>query len=131
VTAGTTHSAGAAAACREDARAAVVAAELAFPDWSATPPRERSRLLERASELLIERQREIATLVTEETNGTFGCGMFNVKRSADMLAYYAGETDAPAEEQELPSHIPGKRARPSTVIPTGNSATIEADGGAP
>jgi benzaldehyde dehydrogenase (NAD) len=28
-----------------------------------------------------------------------------------MLAYYANHADAPAEEQELPSHIPGKRAK--------------------
>jgi acyl-CoA reductase-like NAD-dependent aldehyde dehydrogenase len=111
VTAGTTHAAGVAAASREDARAAAVAAELAFPGWSATPPPERSRLLERASELLMERQREIATLVTEETHGTLGWGMFNVQLGADMLAYYAGETDAPAQEQELLSHIPGKRAK--------------------
>jgi acyl-CoA reductase-like NAD-dependent aldehyde dehydrogenase len=111
VSVGTTHSAGAATACREDARAAVVAAELAFPSWSASPPTERSSLLERASELLMERQREIATLVTEETHGTLGWGMFNVKLAADMLAYYAGETDAPVEEQELPSQIPGKRAK--------------------
>src|SRR5947207_3828670 len=111
VSAGTTHSAGAATACREDARAAVAAAELAFPSWSATPPTERSSLLERASELLMERQREIASLVTEETSGTLGWGMFNVQLAADMLAYYAGETEAPAEEQELPSHIPGKRAK--------------------
>lgn len=111
MSAGTTQSSGGAAACREDARAAVVAAELAFPGWSATPPPERSRLLERASELLMERQREIATLVTEETHGTLGWGMFNVKLAADMLAYYAGETDAPTEEQELLSHIPGKRAK--------------------
>jgi vanillin dehydrogenase len=106
------ESAGAgAAASREDARAAVMAAELAFPRWSATPPPQRSRLLERASELLMERQREIATLVTEETGGTLGWGMFNVQLAADMLAYYAGETDAPAEERELRSHIPGKRAK--------------------
>ena len=107
----TTDSAGVAPASREDALAAVVAAELAFPGWSATPPPERSRLLERASELLMERQREIASLVTEETSGTLGWGMFNVQLAADMLAYYAGETEAPAEEQELPSHIPGKRAK--------------------
>jgi acyl-CoA reductase-like NAD-dependent aldehyde dehydrogenase len=99
------------AASREAARAAVVAAELAFPRWSATPPPERSRLLERASELLMERQRQIAALVTEETGGTLGWGMFNVQLAADMLAYYAGETDAPAEERELNSHIPGKRAK--------------------
>ena len=89
----------------------MAAAELAFPSWSATPPTERSSLLERASQLLMERQREIATLVTEETHGTLGWGMFNVKLAADMLAYYAGETDAPVEEQELPSQIPGKRAK--------------------
>jgi len=37
--------------------------------------------------------------------------MFNVQLAAAMLAYYAGETDAPAEERELNSHIPGKRAK--------------------
>jgi acyl-CoA reductase-like NAD-dependent aldehyde dehydrogenase len=89
----------------------VVAAELAFPGWSATPPAERSRLLERASELLMERQTDIATLVTEETGGTLGWGMFNVQLAAGMLAYYAGQTDALSGEQEIPSHIPGKRAR--------------------
>ena len=110
--ASTTDSAGAASAAkREDAHAAVVAAELAFPGWSATPPAERSRLLKRTSELLIERQGDIASLVTEETGGTLGWGMFNVQLAAGMLAYYAGQTDAPAEEQEIPSHIPGKRAK--------------------
>jgi vanillin dehydrogenase len=89
----------------------VVAAELAFPGWSATPPAERSRLLERASELLMERQTDIATLVTEETGGTLGWGIFNVQLAAGMLAYYAGQTDALSGEQEIPSHIPGKRAR--------------------
>jgi acyl-CoA reductase-like NAD-dependent aldehyde dehydrogenase len=66
---------------------------------------------ERASELLMERQREIATLVTKETGGTLGWGMFNVKLASAMLAYYAGQTDLSAEEQEIPSHIPGKRAK--------------------
>ena len=75
------------------------------------PPVERSGVLERASELLMERQRDIATLVTEETGGTFGWGMFNVQLGAGMLAYYAGQTDLSAEEEEIPSHIPGKRAK--------------------
>ena len=110
MTAGTTASA-AAAASREGARAAVVAADLALPGWSATPPAERSRLLRHASELLMERQRDIATLVTEETGGTLGWGMFNVQLGAEMLAYYAGQTDLSAEEEEIPSHIPGKRAK--------------------
>src|SRR5438093_4407698 len=75
----------AAAEARARARAAVEAAERAFPGWSASPAAERGRLLERASELLLERQAEIAALVTEETRGTLAWGMFNVRLGADML----------------------------------------------
>jgi vanillin dehydrogenase len=92
-------------------RLAVEAAERAFPEWSTMAPSERGRLLQRASELLMERQAAIAALVTEETNGTLGWGMFNVQLGAGMLAYYANHADATAEEQEIPSHIPGKRAK--------------------
>src|SRR5215468_2636388 len=102
----------AAAAARASARAAVEAAERAFPGWSATSPAERLGALQRASELLVERQADIAALVTEETGGTLGWGAFNVQLAAGMLAYYAGQAGAPAaEEQEIPSHIPGKRAK--------------------
>jgi acyl-CoA reductase-like NAD-dependent aldehyde dehydrogenase len=59
----------------------------------------------------MERQAEIANLVADETNGTIGWGMFNVQLGAGMLAYYANQVDSPAEEQEIPSHIPGKRAK--------------------
>jgi vanillin dehydrogenase len=92
-------------------RDAVEAAERAFPQWSATAASERGSLLQRASELLMERQAAIAALVTEETNGTLGWGMFNVQLGAGMLAYYANQTDLTAEEHEIPSHIPGKRAK--------------------
>jgi hypothetical protein len=33
----------------------------------------------------MERQAEIAAIVTEETGGTFGSGMFNVQLAAGML----------------------------------------------
>jgi vanillin dehydrogenase len=92
-------------------RVAAEAAERAFPGWSSMAPGARGGLLQRASELLMERQREIAALVTEETGGTFGWGMFNVQLGAGMLAYSASQADAQAEEQEIPSHIPGKRAK--------------------
>jgi vanillin dehydrogenase len=90
---------------------AVEAAERAFPKWSAMAPSERGSLLQRASELLIDRRAAIADLVTEETNGTLGWGMFNVQLGAGMLAYYADHADATVEEQEIPSRIPGKRAK--------------------
>src|SRR4029453_3517480 len=102
---------GATAAEGTTPRLAVEAAEQAFPQWSSMAPSERGSLLRRASELLMERQAALAALVTEETSGTLGWGMFNVQLGAGMLAYYANHADATAEEQEIPSHIPGKRAK--------------------
>jgi benzaldehyde dehydrogenase (NAD) len=58
----------------------------------------------------MERQAEITALVTEETGGTRFWGMFNVKLGAEMFAYYAGQTDVSAHGEEIPSHLPGKRA---------------------
>jgi len=98
------------AAARASARAAVEAAGRAFPSWSARPPAERGALLRRASEALIERQAEIAARVTEETGGTLAWGRFNVKLAAEMLSYYSGQTDASVRDEEIPSHIPGKRS---------------------
>src|SRR5437763_14848311 len=95
----------------QQVREAVETAERAFPQWAAMAASERGGLLQRASELLMERQAAIAALVTEETNGTLGWGMFSVQRGAGMLAYYANRSDATAEDEELPSHIPGKNAK--------------------
>jgi benzaldehyde dehydrogenase (NAD) len=94
----------------ESARAAVDAAQRAFPGWSAVTPARRTTVLRRTAELLMERQPEIATLITEETGGTPFWGMFNVKLGAEMLVYYAGQTDLSAHDAKIPSHIPGKRA---------------------
>ena len=66
-----------AAAKRADARRAVEAAAAAFPAWRETPPGVKRQLFLKAAELLESRQMEIASLMTEETGGTFGWGMFN------------------------------------------------------
>jgi acyl-CoA reductase-like NAD-dependent aldehyde dehydrogenase len=89
------------------ARAAVEAAARAFPAWAATPPRDRGVLLQRAAAVLMERLAEIAALVTEETCGTRFWGMFNVKLPAEILAYYAGQTDISVHDAEIPSHLAG------------------------
>jgi acyl-CoA reductase-like NAD-dependent aldehyde dehydrogenase len=99
-----------AAASRDDARAAVDAARDAFPAWSATPVEERRKVLDAAADLLMERQQEIAGIVTQETGGTFGWGMFNVQLAAGML-HEAGAQAEKVADQEIPSHIPGKQAR--------------------
>jgi vanillin dehydrogenase len=100
----------AAAATRADARAAVDAAAEAFPGWSSTPVAERRAVLDRAADLLLERQQDIAAIVTEETGATFGWGMFNVELAAGML-HAAGAHAAAVHDEEIESHIPGKKAR--------------------
>ena len=96
----------AAAAKREDARAAADAAAEAFGDWSASPPAQRRDLLHRAAALLSERADDIAATVTRETGGTFGWGMFNCHLAAGMLGEAAALTTA-VKGEVIPSDVPG------------------------
>jgi acyl-CoA reductase-like NAD-dependent aldehyde dehydrogenase len=100
----------AAAASREDAARAVQAAAEAFPSWAATPLAQRRAVLERAADLMQERAAETAALVAQETGGTFGWGMFNVELAAGMLRE-AGAFAEEVHDEEISSHVPGKRAR--------------------
>ncbi len=106
----TGESAGSAAAAgREDARAAADAAAAAFPEWAATPPAGRRELLQKAAGLISERAQDIAAIVTEETGGTFGWGMFNCNLAAGMLGEAAAQTTA-ATGEIIPSDVPGLTA---------------------
>jgi len=99
----------AAAAGREDARAAVDAARAAFDDWSRSAPAARRGILGAAADLMMERQQEIAGIVTEETGGVFGWGMFNVQLAAGMLREAAAQAYGLVGEV-IPSDVPGKLA---------------------
>ena len=98
-----------AAASRDDARAAADAAAAAFPEWAATPPSARRELLQKASALLLQRAPEIAAIITAETGGTFGFGMFNCSLAAGMLSEAAAQTTAVTGEV-IPSDVPGLTA---------------------
>jgi benzaldehyde dehydrogenase (NAD) len=99
----------AAAAGREDAAAAVEAAQAAFGEWSTSAPALRRKVLSKASDLLLERQEEIAGIVTEETGAVFGWGMFNVDLAAGMLREAAAQAYGLVGEV-IPSDVPGKLA---------------------
>ncbi len=99
----------AAAAGRNDAVAAVQAAQAAFTGWSRTAPAVRRAVLAKAADLLMERQQEIAAIVTEETGGVFGWGMFNVELAAGMLREAAAQAYGLIGEV-IPSDVPGKLA---------------------
>jgi benzaldehyde dehydrogenase (NAD) len=99
----------AAAAGRDDARAAVDAATAAFPEWSQSAPALRRSILSKAADLLMERQEEIAGIVTEETGAVLGWGMFNVELAAAMLREAAAQAYGLVGEV-IPSDVPGKLA---------------------
>jgi acyl-CoA reductase-like NAD-dependent aldehyde dehydrogenase len=111
----------AAAASRDDARAAAEAAGAAFPGWAATAPEERSRLLNAAADLLDERAKDVAATMTEECGGTFGWGVFNCTLAAGMLRGAAGLTGlVSGATEEIESGVPGLKAlavrRPAGVV---------------
>ena len=99
----------AAAAKREDARAAVDAAHLAFGEWSRSAPAMRREILLKAADILQSRAEDIARTMTEETGGTFGWGMFNVQLASGMLRE-AGAQAYGLVGEVIPSDVPGKLA---------------------
>jgi benzaldehyde dehydrogenase (NAD) len=99
----------AAAAGRSDARTAADAAQQAFGAWATSSPGSRREILLKAADLLTERGEQIAQLVSEETGGVFGWGMFNVGLAAGMLREAAAQTYGLVGEV-IPSDVPGKLA---------------------
>jgi betaine-aldehyde dehydrogenase len=77
-------------ASHADIDQAVASAEQAFPSWSATPPIQRARILQRAAQLLRDRNDEIATAETHDTGKAFSeTSVVDVTTGADVLEYFA------------------------------------------
>lgn len=71
--------------------AAVASADRAFPDWKATGPLERARVLFDASQLVREREEEIAALMTQEEGKPFNEALGEVRKGAEILQFYGEE----------------------------------------
>ncbi len=99
----------AAAAGPLDARAAVDAAQAAFAGWSTTAPAYRRELLNRAADLMLERQHVIAETMTEETGATFGWSTSNCVLAPGVLREAAASAYS-AVGEVIPSDVPGKLA---------------------
>ena len=69
----------------DDVDAAVKAARVRSRPGASGPPAARREVLTKAADLLQERAEQIAAIVTEETGGTFGWGMFNCQLAGGML----------------------------------------------
>ena len=110
------------AGASEDAVAAVDAAHASFSEWSNTTPYERSRLLDRAWELMNERSEELAELMTAEQGKPLKAARAEVKYAADFLIWFAEEAKRVTGEW-IPSQRPDQRFL-AVKVPVGVVAAI-------
>ncbi len=75
----------------DDVRAAVEAAAGAQAGWAATPPRERSEILRRTFELMIERKEHLAYLMSLEMGKSLTDARGEVVYAAEFFRWYAEE----------------------------------------
>jgi acyl-CoA reductase-like NAD-dependent aldehyde dehydrogenase len=99
----------AAAAGVDDALSAVAAAQAAFPDWSATTPLERRRLLNKAADIMDARTTDFIALAMAETGATGPWIGFNVMLAANMIREAAAIVTQIGGEI-IPSNKPGTLA---------------------
>jgi succinate-semialdehyde dehydrogenase/glutarate-semialdehyde dehydrogenase len=94
---------------RDEARAAIAAAETAFPTWSQQTAKERSRLLRRWHDLILENIDDLARILTAEQGKPLSEARGEIAYGAAFFEWYAeeakrvyGETiPAPRTDQRL------------------------------
>jgi RHH-type transcriptional regulator, proline utilization regulon repressor / proline dehydrogenase / delta 1-pyrroline-5-carboxylate dehydrogenase len=89
----------------KEADAALAAARAAFPGWRATPVAERSKLVERAADLLEARRMELNALLILEAGKPWVEADADISEAIDFCRFYAREMlrlDRPAITQAVP-----------------------------
>lgn len=77
----------------DDVETAVRAAHLATSAWAATPPHERGAILTRASTIVATAAADWGRELTREEGKTLAEGVGEVRRAAQVLAYFGGDAD--------------------------------------
>src|SRR5437879_52566 len=91
---------------REEAQAAIQAAQKAFPAWAAMTPVARGRILSKASQIIEGRKTELATLLTREEGKTLAESTGEVQRAADVFRFFGGLSYT-FGGQTIPHDLPG------------------------
>ena len=75
----------------EDAQRAIETAGRVQKEWAATPPRERSEILRRAYDLIMERQDELALIMTTEMGKPLAEAKGEVAYAAEFFRWFSEE----------------------------------------
>src|SRR5919109_2761648 len=73
----------------DDALAALAAAHEAQADWAATAPRERGEILRRAYELMVEREDDLALVMTLEMGKALTESRTEVRYAAEFMRWFS------------------------------------------
>ena len=91
-----------------DVKAAIAAAEAAFPAWSARTAYERADILYKAYQIMIGRLDDLARLMTTEQGKPLRTARIEAQYAADFLIWFAEEAKR-VYGQTIPSHRPEQR----------------------
>jgi succinate-semialdehyde dehydrogenase/glutarate-semialdehyde dehydrogenase len=91
-----------------DARAAVDAAQAAFPAWRATPTKERARLLKRWNDLIVAHREDLGRLISREQGKPLAEGRGEVDYAASYVEWFAEEATR-AYGDVIPAPVRGRR----------------------
>jgi acyl-CoA reductase-like NAD-dependent aldehyde dehydrogenase len=80
----------AAAATEKDVNDAIDAAANAFHKWSEAPPPQRAAILYRAAHVIVEREKDLSRLLTQEQGKPLREAILEIRRFAHTLEHYAG-----------------------------------------
>ncbi|MFV0532988.1 MAG: NAD-dependent succinate-semialdehyde dehydrogenase [Cumulibacter sp.] len=104
-----------------DVKAAIDAASAALPAWSALTAYERSEMLYRAHGLMMDRQAELAELMSLEQGKPLRAASIEVKYAADFLIWFAEEA-----KRTYGQTIPSARADQRFIVMHGPVGVVGA-----
>jgi aldehyde dehydrogenase (NAD+) len=90
----------------EQARAAIGAAQAAFPAWSVSTPQQRFDILDAVGTEILARRAELGDLLAREEGKTLPEAIGEVARAGNIFKFFAGEALRPGGEV-MPSVRPG------------------------
>lgn len=93
---------------KEETKLAIDAASRALPAWSSLSAYDRSAVLEKWHDLMLEEEDEIAALITKEMGKPFKEAKGEVKYAASFLKWFAEEGKR-VYGRTIPAHDPNKR----------------------
>ncbi len=80
-------------ATSDDVNVALAAAEVAQPNWAATPPARRAAMLRHAADLLQDDMPAMMALTMREAGKTASNAVAEVREAIDFLRYYAAQAE--------------------------------------